>query len=305
MTNHDIDISKARKAAKALARKSGITHQQALDSLARDAGYATWGAWLNADESVAVNTIPAVVAASALMRLGWFVVQEPEGWYVSQDLKKDCLNGMLSDEVPIAPDILAIVEEQLSNHAIRSFAERRPELVEVPRYRKSETDVFLALEMQGYHFEATLSADGPYIQCYDTHGGWGRTHAEGYVALGYCLELHYVTEETIAHHPHAYGRKRGDAGPWICKYDTGQPRISLARLNCAEVAALQDMFGIAGGMASRDDRRFMESPALEHLVAWAERHPRKAAQWAKAGSYVGDCHTEVKHIITERRAKAA
>lgn len=46
---HHITLSKARKRAKEIARAGAMTHAQALDQIAREAGHAHWGAMLSGD----------------------------------------------------------------------------------------------------------------------------------------------------------------------------------------------------------------------------------------------------------------
>lgn len=64
---HHVALDRARKTAKALSRGGGLTHQQALDQIAREAGFDHWNAMASADPEprtpVLQLTGPAAVAS--------------------------------------------------------------------------------------------------------------------------------------------------------------------------------------------------------------------------------------------------
>lgn len=303
MNTYDIAISKARKAAKTLSGQSGISHQQALDKLAGDAGHGTWSAWLTAGRG-ATTSIPAMTAASVLLKAGWHVAHSLSGWFVSQEAYGGGASAVLSDGVPIKDPVVAeAISVGMADPVTAAFATRVPEMNASPPLRKSNKDVFLTLDMQDYHFEAQLSADGPYIQCYDRKA-FSRDLANGYVALGHCLEFHVITESQRDNSDkyRSLSPRYGGIGPWVCKYSTREPRIHLARLNCAEIDVFLRTFGIAASYATRENYQFRESAAWDALVEWVTAHPRLAKNWSKAGSYVGDWHGDALEQIGRKAA---
>ena len=301
MNTHDIAISKARKAAKTLSAQSGLSHQQALDQLAREAGHGTWSAWLAAGEAPG---IPAATAASVLLHAGWHVAHRRNGWFVSERSYGGGASAILTDGAAIDDPVVAeAVRTGMADPAVAAFATRPAVMTASPPLRKSDKDVFLTLDLQDYHFEATLSADGPYIKCYDRKA-FSRDLANGYVALGHCLEFHVITEGQRDNDDkyRSQNPRYGGIGPWVCKYSTREPRIHLARLNCAEIDLFLRTFGISGGRADRDNYPFRGSTAWGALVEWVAAHPRLAKSWSKAGSYVGDWYGDALEQIGRKAA---
>ena len=302
MNTHDITISKARKAAKTLSAQSGISHQQALDRLAREAGHGTWSAWLSADEGEAPG-IPAATAASVLLHAGWRVAPKGDNWFVSQRSHGGEASAILNGSAIDDPVVAEAVKSGMADPTVAAFATRTAVMTASPPLRKSDKDVFLTLDMQDYHFEATLSADGPYIQCYDRKA-FSRDLANGYVALGHCLQFYVITEDQRGNNNKYNSRNPslGGIGPWVCKYSTREPRIHLARLNCAEIDLFLRTFGISAGPTGRDNYPFRGSTAWKALVEWVVAHPRLAKNWSKAGSYVGDWYGDALEQIGRRVA---
>lgn len=94
-------IAAARREAKRRARKSGITHQQALDAIAREAGHANWSAMTKAASSGPDDPVRAYID---LMR--------PHGGIPPNDelraLLEDAMNGYLAE--PDGTDIAGYVD---------------------------------------------------------------------------------------------------------------------------------------------------------------------------------------------------
>ena len=304
MTTHEITISKARKAAKQISRNDGVTHQQALDRLAQEAGHGTWATWLRSESGPDADIPTGTTAASVLMALGWSVRPQRQSWCVYKENGRGGPSAVLREGVPIEnKDVMQAIRHGLQNPAIKAFAMRDAQLVTSPPLRKSDKDVFLTLGMSDYHFEARLSADGPYLSCYDRQD-FSRDLPNGYVALGYCLEFRVITatDADISPDYQDMWQRPAHLGPWICKYGATEPRIYLKRLNCAEISLLLRAFGIHATLDDRNCNPFRGSLAWDALVKWTARHPRLAKYWSARGSYVGDWYGDARaQIASDKR----
>lgn len=90
----------------------------------------------------------------------------------------------------------------------------------------------------------------------------------------------------------------------VCKYGPMEGRIDLSMLSDAGRRAFAIAFGVPIGRpshASAGAFTFYPSPALDGLIAWAKRRPRKFATEPGVSSYLGDW----KAVVTRGLAAGA
>lgn len=94
-------IAAARREAKSRARNGGITHQQALDAIARENGHATWSAMTLAATDKPIDPVRAYID---LMRPNGGIAPDDE----LRALLEDAMNGYLAE--PEGSDITVYVD---------------------------------------------------------------------------------------------------------------------------------------------------------------------------------------------------
>lgn len=112
---------------------------------------------------------------------------------------------------------------------------------------KPASDVFHSVEIEGFHFSGVVRNSDPTL----VSGGW--------VQLG--------PQSVVCQTP---------SGMQVCKYRAAEERIHLGGLSAVGVERLCREFGLERGFGAGSS--FASSPAFAGLVAWAEKHPRKAAK---------------------------
>jgi hypothetical protein len=147
---------------------------------------------------------------------------------------------------------------------------------------ESRGEVFLDLSIEGVRFQAFAETD-PFVAHKD-YGGWCQ--------LG------------VATIDRSYGLNGTNERWMVCKYGPMEGRIDLSMLSDAGRRAFAIAFGVPIGRHSHlsaEAFAFYASPALDGLIAWAKRRPRKFAAEPGVSSYLGDW----KAVVTRSLAAEA
>jgi hypothetical protein len=146
---------------------------------------------------------------------------------------------------------------------------------------ESRGDIFLDVTIEGIRFQAFADTD-PYVT---------RKDRSDWCQLG-VASIHLAK---------GLGAENRAAKWMVCKYSASEGRIDLSDLSDAGRRAFSITFGVPIGMSYGFDEgyAFYASCAIDGLVAWAKRRPRKFKAERGISSYIGDWKAIVDVCINE------